>query len=92
MSLTFVRWGIIVTYMLHMYISVTYGRLDSGPFRTNFTLEEAAITPGRFPMHSDTRIRPLPLINSHGRYITVASERKLVSVGEWPLHITVLNL
>jgi hypothetical protein len=47
------------------------------------------IIPGK---HSDTRIKPLPLTNGHGRYITVTPERKLVSVGEWPLHITVINL
>jgi hypothetical protein len=37
--------------------------------------------------HSDTRIKPLPLTNGHGRYITVTPERTLFSVGEWPLHI-----
>jgi hypothetical protein len=42
--------------------------------------------------HSDTRIKPLPLTNGHGRYTTVTPERTLVSVGEWPLHITVINL
>ena len=42
--------------------------------------------------HSDTRIKPLPLTNGHGRYITVTTERTLVSVGECPLHITVINL
>ena len=47
------------------------------------------IIPGK---HSDTRIKPLPLTNGHGRYITVTPERTLVSVGEWPLHITVINL
>jgi hypothetical protein len=34
-----------------------------------------------------TRIKPLALASSHGRYITVTPERTLVSVGEWPLHI-----
>jgi hypothetical protein len=37
------------------------------------------IIPGK---HSDTRIKPLPLTNGHGRYITVTTERTLVSVGE----------
>jgi hypothetical protein len=37
------------------------------------------------------RIKPLPLANGHGRYITVTPERTLVSVEEWPLHITVIN-
>jgi hypothetical protein len=32
------------------------------------------------------------LASGHGRYITVTPERKLVSVGEWPLHIAVINL
>jgi hypothetical protein len=46
------------------------------------------IIPGK---HFDTRIKPLPLTNGHGRYITVAPERTLVSVGECPLHIAVIN-
>jgi hypothetical protein len=39
--------------------------------------------------HSDTRIKPLPLTNGHGRYIHnrySTPERALLSVGEWPLH------
>ena len=47
------------------------------------------VIPGKY---SDTRIKPLPLTNGHGRYITVTPERALVSVGEWPLHIYVINL
>jgi hypothetical protein len=47
------------------------------------------IIPGK---NSDTRIKPLPFTNGHGRYITVTTERTPVSVGEWPLHITVINL
>ena len=41
--------------------------------------------------HSDTRIKPLPLANGHGRYITATPEpeRALVSVGEWPAHTAV---
>jgi hypothetical protein len=42
------------------------------------------IIPGK---HPDTRIKPLPLTNGHGRYITVTTERTLVSVGECPLNI-----
>jgi hypothetical protein len=38
--------------------------------------------------HSDTRIKPLPLANGHGRYITAKPERAFFSVGEWPLHVT----
>jgi hypothetical protein len=45
--------------------------------------------------HSDTRInnfriKPLPLTNGHGRCIAVTPERTLLSVGKWPLHITVI--
>jgi hypothetical protein len=39
-----------------------------------------------------TRIKPLALASGHGRYITVTTERTLVSVGEWPLNITVIKL
>jgi hypothetical protein len=31
-----------------------------------------------------TRIKPLALASGHSRYITVAPERTLVSVGKWP--------
>jgi hypothetical protein len=48
------------------------------------------IKPGK---NSDTRIKPLPLANGHGRYITATPERTPSSVGrwglgigEWPLH------
>ena len=47
------------------------------------------IIPGN---RSNTRIKPLPLTNGHGRHTTVAPERTLFSVGEWPLHTTVINL
>jgi hypothetical protein len=47
------------------------------------------IIPGK---HSDTRIKPLPLTNGHGRCITVTPERALLSFGEWPLHIAIINL
>jgi hypothetical protein len=47
-------------------------------------LEKAEIIPGE---HSDTRIKPLALTNGHGRYLTVAPERALASVGECPLNI-----
>jgi hypothetical protein len=39
-------------------------------------------------MHSDTRIKPLPLTNGHGQHITVAPERALVPVGGWLSHET----
>jgi hypothetical protein len=41
---------------------------------------------------SHTRIKPFALASGYGRYITVTPERALVSVGEWPLHIAVINL
>jgi hypothetical protein len=54
------------------------------PFVHLTALEEAEIIPGK---HSDTRIKPLPLTNGHGRYITVTPEQALASVGECPLDI-----
>jgi hypothetical protein len=42
--------------------------------------------------HSDTRIKPLPLTNGHGRYMAVTPERTIFTVGELPLHATVINL
>jgi hypothetical protein len=39
-----------------------------------------------------TRMKSLALASGHSPYITVTPERALVSVGEWPLHITVVNL
>jgi hypothetical protein len=39
-----------------------------------------------------TRIKPLALASGHGRHMTVAPKRALVSVGEWPLHMAVINL
>ena len=57
------------------------------PFIQYSALEEAEIIPGK---DSDTRIKPLTLTNGHGRYMTVTPERTLESVGEWPLHITVI--
>jgi hypothetical protein len=43
---------------------------------------ESILTPEIIPgKHSDTRIKPLPLTNGHGRYITAAPGWTLVSVG-----------
>jgi hypothetical protein len=39
-----------------------------------------------------TRIKLLAFPSGHGRYMAVTPERALVSVREWPLHITVINL
>jgi hypothetical protein len=41
---------------------------------------------------SHTRIKPLALASGHGRYINVTPELTILSVGEWPLHIAVINL
>jgi hypothetical protein len=41
---------------------------------------------------SHTRIKPLALASGYGRCMTDTPERKPVSVGEWPLHIAVMNL
>jgi hypothetical protein len=64
-------------------------------YLTITTLEEAGILiiPGK---HSNTRIKPLPLANGHGRYTAAinraTTERILDSVGEWPLHVTYKRL
>jgi hypothetical protein len=41
---------------------------------------------------SHTRIKALALASGHGRYLAVTPEQALLSVGEWPLHIAVINL
>jgi hypothetical protein len=41
---------------------------------------------------SHSRIKPLALASGHGHYTAVAPERTILSVGEWPLHIAVINL
>jgi hypothetical protein len=38
------------------------------------------------------RTKPLPLTNGHGRYMAVTHERRLFSVGQFPLHMTAINL
>jgi hypothetical protein len=44
---------------------------------------QTEVIPGKHSVNnSDTRIKPLPLTNGHGRYMTVTTERTLVSVGE----------
>jgi hypothetical protein len=37
--------------------------------------------------HNHKRIKPLASASGHGRYMAVTTERALVSVEEWPLHI-----
>jgi hypothetical protein len=59
----------------------------------NFPVGELVLTPKYIPgKHSDTKINPLTLTNGHGRYMAVTPEWTLFSVGEWPLHLTVINL
>ena len=69
------------------HVTGSESRFDS--FTRRIKRERAEVKPGK---NSDTRIKPLALANGHGRYITVTPERALVSVGEWPLHIAVINL
>ena len=59
-------------------------KIDPFPCLTHSDPEGTETMPGK---HSDTRIKPLPLDNGHGRYITVTPERALVSVGKWPLNL-----
>jgi hypothetical protein len=47
------------------------------------------VIPGKI---SGTRIKPFPLANGHGRYMTVTPERTLASVGELLLHFAFINL
>jgi hypothetical protein len=73
---------------MRMYVSDLDGVCTFHPFVYLTILEEAEIIPGK---NADTRIKPLTLANGHGRYVTVTPKRTLASVGEWPLHITVIN-
>jgi hypothetical protein len=59
------------------------------PRETKDLRRRTEITPVK---DSHTRIKPLASACGHGRYMTVTTERTLVSVGEWPLHITLINL
>jgi hypothetical protein len=61
----------------------------SDPFAHLTALEEAEVIPGK---HSDTRTKPLALAKGHGRYIAAAPKRTFFSVGEWPLHMAVIDL
>jgi hypothetical protein len=44
---------------------------------------------GQYPANVLAPIKPLPLTNGHGRYMTVTPERTLMSVGELPLQVAV---
>ena len=81
------------------YVYNTQGRpLETGGLISVAVIQVRSSAPGSGTeiisgKRSDTRIKPLPLANGHGRYITVTPERKLMSVVEWPLHnIAVINL
>jgi hypothetical protein len=74
---------------LEINISELHSSSTPGTWETKCPGSGAEIIPGK---HSDTRIKPLPLTNGHDRYITVTPERTPASVGEWPLHMTVINL
>ena len=73
----------------HRHISEFHSSWTLDPSLASDLRRRTETTPGK---HSDARIKPLPLTNGHGRYITAAPERALVSVGEWPLHVAVINL
>jgi hypothetical protein len=61
------------------YTSGRHSRFKVNPSCAKCPGSGTEIIPGE---HSDTRIKPLPLTNGHGRYMTVTTERKLLSVGE----------
>jgi hypothetical protein len=65
-----------------------FAALDLGPSALNLRPARTEITPVK-DFH--TRIKPLALASGHGRYMTVTPERTLFSVGEWPLHVAVIN-
>ena len=51
-----------------MAVTHQWVRIRLDPFIYLTALEEAEIIPGE---HSDTRIKPMPLTNGHGRYMAV---------------------
>ena len=53
---------------------VTYCRSKIDPFPPTRYIYRTEVKPGK---HSDTRIKPLPLTNGHGRYITATPKRTL---------------
>ena len=74
---------------MYIYIYISVPLIQGGPRDTQDLRRRTEIMPVK---DSHTRIKPLALASGHGRYITVTPERTLVSVGEWPLHIAVINL
>jgi hypothetical protein len=82
-------YGAIVMYRPRVRpLGYQWLRFGLDPFPHLTALEGAEIIPGK---HSDTRIKPLPLTNGHGRYMTVAPERTLVSVGKCPLNMYIYS-
>jgi hypothetical protein len=77
---TYTHTYIYIYIYIYIYQSPSFkiGPRDTGDLR-----RRTEIMPVK---DSHTRIKPLPLASGHGghgRYITVTTERKLVSVGEW---------
>jgi hypothetical protein len=83
------RWGMVVTYNRYKYQSPLFQGSTAGDVGSEYLRRRTAIKPVK---DSHTRIKPLTLVSGHGRYITVTPERTLVSFGEWPLHIAVINV
>jgi hypothetical protein len=74
----------------HWYVEAYQSPSFKGGLRATWDLRRRTeITPVK---DSHTRIKPLALVSGHGRYIIVTPERTILSVGEWPLHIAVINL
>jgi hypothetical protein len=69
------------SWLVYIYQSPSFKGEPGGPWDLRRRTE---IIPVK---DSHTRINPLALASGHGRYITVTPERKILSVGEWPLHI-----
>ena len=69
-------------------IEVRHGRESKSKAATlvlHLYIYRTEIKPGK---HSDTRKKPLPWTNGHGRIITVTPERKPVSVVRWGVAVT----
>jgi hypothetical protein len=80
------RPKIYIYIYIYLYIYISAPLIQGGP--PGHAGSEEANWDNTVPVKdSNTRIKPLALASGHGRYITVTTERTLVSVGEWPLHI-----
>ena len=71
----------------HRHISEFHSSWTLDPSLASDLRRRTETTPGK---HSDARIKPLPLTNGHGRYITAAPERALVLVSyiRWGMAVT----